>query len=68
MESCKFWKVAVLNPYVPTLGGGEKHMGYLCQFIEEYLKNVKIDIIVCDYNEINVYDENYVTIDDINRF
>jgi len=28
-------KVLILNPYLPTLGGGEKHMGYLCQFIEE---------------------------------
>ena len=29
-------KVLVLNPYIPTLGGGEKHMGYMCQFIEKY--------------------------------
>lgn len=29
-------KVLVLNPYLPTMGGGEKHMGYLCKFIEDY--------------------------------
>ena len=40
-------KVAILNPYVATRGGGEKHMGYLCQFMEEYYNyDVDIDILV----------------------
>lgn len=61
-------KVLVLNPYIPTLGGGEKHMGYLCQFIEDFYKNdVTIDILVHDYNEIKINDKNYVTIEDINK-
>lgn len=60
-------KVLVLNPYIPTLGGGEKHMGYLCQFIEEYYNyDVTIDILVHNYHEENIYSENYVTIDKIN--
>ena len=29
-------KICVLNPYIPTLGGGEKHMGHLIQFMEDY--------------------------------
>lgn len=36
-------KVAILNPYVATRGGGEKHMGYLCQFMEEYY-NYDVDL------------------------
>lgn len=61
-------KIMILNPYVGTLGGGEKHMGYLCQFMEEYYDyNVDIDIVVFDYNDVKVQDENYVTIDDVNR-
>lgn len=61
-------KVMVLNPYVGTLGGGEKHMGYLCQFMEEYYNyDIDIDIVVFDYNDVNVFDDNFVTIEDINR-
>ena len=61
-------KVLMLNPYLPTMGGGEKHMGYLCKFIEDYYKsNVKIDILVHNYNNINIKDENYVTIDNLNK-
>lgn len=64
----KVSKVLILNPYLPTLGGGEKHMGYLCQFIEEYYNyEVDIDILVHNYNEVNVYAEDYVTIADINK-
>lgn len=61
-------KVLFLNPYIPTLGGGEKHMAYMCQFVEKYFNyNVEIDILVHDYNDIKVDSPNYVTIDDINK-
>jgi glycosyltransferase involved in cell wall biosynthesis len=69
----KFWrikmkKVLILNPYIPTLGGGEKHMGYLCQFIEEYYNNdVQVDILVHNYHEEDIHSPNYVTMDDINK-
>lgn len=60
-------KVIIINPYLPTLGGGEKHMGYLCQFIEEYYNgDVNIDILVHNYHKENIYDKNYVTIDKVN--
>ena len=58
----------VLNPYVATLGGGEKHMGYLCQFMEEYYNyDVDIDIVVFNYNEVDVFAPDFVTIDDVNK-
>ncbi|MFE6794627.1 glycosyltransferase family 4 protein [Paenibacillus chitinolyticus] len=52
-------KVLILNPYLPTLGGGEKHMGYLCKFIEEYYDAVEIDILVHNYNNIDVHSADY---------
>lgn len=68
MNKKKIRKVLILNPYIPTLGGGEKHMGYLCQFIEEYYNyKVDIDILVHNYNEVDINDEDYVTIEDVNR-
>lgn len=61
-------KVLFINPYIPTLGGGEKHMAYMCQFIENYYNlDVKIDILVHDYNDIKIDDTNYITVDDINK-
>ena len=61
-------KIGILNPYLPTLGGGEKHMGYLCQFLEEYYHfKADIDIIVFNYNDINVFSPDYITIDDVNK-
>ena len=61
-------KVLFINPYIPTLGGGEKHMAYMCQFVEKYYNyDVDIDILVHDYNNIKVDDDNYVTIEDINN-
>ncbi len=61
-------KVAVLNPYVSTRGGGEKHMGYLCQFIEQYYNyNVDIDILVSDNEAFDVYADDFVTIQDLNN-
>ena len=61
-------KVLVLNPYLPTLGGGEKHMGYMCQFIEQYYNyDVRIDILVHNYLNVDVRAKDYVTIDDVNK-
>lgn len=61
-------KVLVLNPYLSTMGGGEKHMGYLCQFMEEYYNhNVHIDILVySDDGAFDVFAEDYVTIERLN--
>lgn len=61
-------KVLILNPYVPTLGGGEKYMGYMCQALEQYYGNdITIEILVFNYNDIDVTSSNYITIDDINK-
>ncbi len=60
-------RICVLNPYLPTLGGGEKYMGYLLQFMEQYYKDVEIDIIVHNFNEIDIHSKDYVTIEDLNR-
>lgn len=61
-------KILILNPYIPTLGGGEKHMGYLCQFMEDfYGENIRIDILVHNYHEEDIHSPNYVTIDDVNK-
>lgn len=61
-------KILILNPYIPTLGGGEKHMGYLCQFMEEYYKHdLRIDILVHNYNEEDIYSKDYVTIEKVNQ-
>ncbi|AJY74601.1 glycosyltransferase family 4 protein [Paenibacillus beijingensis] len=56
-------KVLVLNPYFPTLGGGEKHMGYLCKFIENNYDSVEIDILVHNYNNIDINADDYPTIE-----
>lgn len=60
-------KILILNPYLPTLGGGEKNMGFFCQFLEERYNQVQIDILVHNYNEVNIHSEDYVTIEDLNR-
>lgn len=57
-------RVCILNPYLPTLGGGEKMMGCLCKFMEEYYDDVSIDILVHSYNDIDIHDEKYITISD----
>lgn len=62
-------RVLMLNPYFPTLGGGEKHMGYLCKFIEEYYKDVEIDLLVHNYNNIDIHSSSYPDINELyNRF
>lgn len=61
-------KVLVYNPYVDTRGGGEKHMGYLCQFMEEYYNyNVDIDILVHSNEVFDVDSPDFVTIADLNK-
>lgn len=60
-------KICILNPYLPTLGGGEKYMGLLCDFIEKKYCNAEIDILVHSFNEVDVYSSDYVTIDDLNK-
>ena len=60
-------RICVLNPYLPTLGGGEKYMGYMLQFIENYYDDVQIDIIVHNFDEENVHYDDYVSIEDLNR-
>jgi len=60
-------KVLILNPYMPTFGGGEKHMGYLCKFIENYYDDVKIDILVHNYNNIDIHSKDYPTIEKFNE-
>ena len=63
----KIKKICVLNPYIATLGGGEKLMGCFLQFLEERYKDAEIDIIVHNYNEIDIHAENYTTINDLNK-
>ena len=60
-------KICVLNPYLPTLGGGEKHMGLLCAFMEEYYGDCEIDILVHNFNNIDIYADDYVTVDKLNK-
>ena len=60
-------KICILNPYLPTLGGGEKEMGMFCQFMEEYYDNAQIDILVHNYNEVDIHSPDYPTVDDLNR-
>ncbi len=61
-------KILILNPYVATMGGGEKHMGYLCQFMEEYYNNeVEIDILVHSNEVFDVFAPDFVTVEDLNR-
>ena len=64
----KISKILILNAYLPTLGGGEKHMGYLCQFLERYYDyKVDIDILVFNYENENVFSPDYVTIEKLER-
>lgn len=60
-------KILFVNPYLPTLGGGEKSMAYMCQFIEQYYNyDVTIDILVHNYNDIDVFSDDYITIQHVN--
>jgi len=64
----KMKNVLILNPYLSTLGGGEKHMGYFCRSLEDYYHGrVRIDILVFNTYGVDVYAEDYVTVEDLNR-
>lgn len=56
-------KILMLNPYFPTMGGGEKNMALMCKFIEEYFPSVTIDILVHTYNQIDIWNSEYPTIE-----
>jgi glycosyltransferase involved in cell wall biosynthesis len=60
-------KILILNTYLPTLGGGEKHMGDMCKFLETKYKDAVIDILVFNYGNVNVHDKKYITIEDLNE-
>lgn len=61
-------KILILNPYLSSRGGGEKHMCSFCQFLEKYYKgNVQIDIFVYSREGVDVFAENYVTIKELNH-
>ncbi|MDR2600770.1 MAG: glycoside hydrolase family 99-like domain-containing protein [Oscillospiraceae bacterium] len=46
-------KILIYNPSLYVLGGGEKYMGYLCQFLEEFYPDAEIDILTNKF----LYDE-----------
>ncbi|WP_198017505.1 glycosyltransferase family 4 protein [Syntrophorhabdus aromaticivorans] len=59
-------RILVLNPYFPTLGGGEKSMGYICQFMEDFFDSrAQIDILVHNYDNIRVTADKYPSIRDL---
>ncbi|MEW6364186.1 MAG: glycosyltransferase [Acidobacteriota bacterium] len=57
-------RIAVLNPYLPLLGGGEKYMGHMCQFLEGHYPDARIDILIDDHDHTRVGDDG---IDDLNK-
>lgn len=60
--------ILILNPYLSTLGGGEKAMGYFCRSLEEYFHyDVKIDILVFNTYGVDVFADDYIEIKDLNR-
>ncbi|MDE7311749.1 MAG: glycosyltransferase family 4 protein [Eubacterium sp.] len=59
--------ILILNPYLSTLGGGEKAMGYFCRSLEEYFHyDVNIDILVFNTYGVDVFAEDYIEIKDLN--
>jgi len=60
-------RILILNPYLPTLGGGEKYMGYLCLFLEKQYPDAIIDILVHNYLNIDIYDESYPAINELSE-
>uniref|UniRef100_A0AAE9PQ26 Uncharacterized protein n=1 Tax=Paenibacillus polymyxa TaxID=1406 RepID=A0AAE9PQ26_PAEPO len=42
-------------------------MAYFCKFIESYYNDVEIDILVHNYNEVNIHSEYYPTINELNN-
>jgi GT2 family glycosyltransferase/glycosyltransferase involved in cell wall biosynthesis len=41
-------KILIYNPSLYILGGGEKYMGHLCEFLESYYPDAEIDILIND--------------------
>lgn len=61
-------KVLILNPYLSTLGGGEKEMGCFCRSLEQYYDyDVRIDILVFNTYGVDVFADDYMEIEDLNR-
>ena len=60
-------RILILNPYLPTLGGGEKYMGYLCLFLETYYPDVTIDILIHNYLGTNIHDKNFKGLDELTK-
>lgn len=58
--------VLILNPCLYTNGGGEKYMGYICQYLENTYHDIHIDILVYDYNGISTNNSDYTKIEDLN--
>lgn len=61
----KVKRIMVLNPYFPTLGGGEKYMAYMCRFLEKYYPNAQIDLVVHNFLNNDVHDPAYPTVRDM---
>lgn len=61
-------KVLILNPYISTLGGGEKTMAYFCKSLEEYYNyDVVINILVFNTYGVDVFADDYIGIEHLNR-
>ncbi|MCL2436413.1 MAG: glycosyltransferase [Clostridiales bacterium] len=59
-------RVLILNPYLATLGGGEKQMAHLCRFIECYCNHqVQIEIVAFSDGTADEPGKNAVTMDTI---
>ena len=58
-------KIAVLTPYFPTMGGGEKEMAHFCQFMESFFPRAKIDLLVFNYNDYDVFGDGYPGVEDL---
>lgn len=61
----KVRRIMVLNPYFPTLGGGEKYMACMCRFLERFYPNARIDLVVHNFLNHEVRDPAYPTIADM---
>lgn len=55
------------NPSLHTNGGGEKEMGYFCQFLENTYKDISIDILVYNYFGTDIFGKNMTNIEKLNE-
>lgn len=61
-------RVIIYNAYFPTLGGGEKEVGFLCKFIEDFYKgNVEVFVLTHNYKNVSVKDKNYPKIENLEK-